>query len=179
MPCRGSSPDSFAALTLAVMLAAVLVLGSACDVDSTNVKHLSAFAPIVEVSPFIGTSIFPSAVVVSPVFGIGCPFFPAFGTNFTLVITVSGKSDQFLRETTFRLLDGTHRGATPLVVSTSDLEGKFGPTVIRAGTTRSFPFAPQFGCGTFSPTSLAADVVLLDSQGMRHDSTVVVPIGGR
>jgi len=166
-------------LVLPVILAAVLVLGSACDVDHTEMKHLATFAPLVDVAPFITTSIFPASVVVVPVFGIGCPLFPAFGTNFTLVINVSGTSDQFLRETTFRLLDGTHRGETPLVVSTGDLQGKFGPTVIRAGTTRSFAFAPQFGCGTFSPTSLAADVVLVDSQGMRHDSTVVVAIGGR
>jgi hypothetical protein len=175
MPGRGGSANSFGIVTLAVSLTVVLALGTACDVDYRDRPHLATFSPIAEVTPFITTSIFPQAVVVVPFFGFGCS---SFATNFDLVIKVFGTSDLFLRETSFRLLDGTTRGSTPLVVSTRDLEGKFGPTLIHAGSSRSFAFAPQFGCGGFSPVSLSADVVLIDSQGVRHDSTVVVPIRG-
>jgi len=176
MPCPRGSANNFGIVTLAVTLIVVLVLGTACDVDYRDRPHLATFSPIAEITPFITTSIFPTAIVVVPVFGFGCGLFPSLATNFDLVISVSGKSDLFLRETTFRLLDGTHRGETPLLVSTADLEGKFGPTLVRAGTRRSFGFAPQFGCGTFVPRSLSADIVLVDSVGMRHDASVVVPI---
>jgi len=171
---RGGSANNFGIVTLAAVLAAVLVVASACDVDYRDRPHLATFSPIAEVTPFITTSIFPQAVVVVPFFGFGCS---SFTTNFDLVIKVFGTSDLFLRETSFRLLDGTTRGSTPLVVSTKDLEGKFGPTLIPVGSSRSFAFAPQFACG-FSPQpqSMSADVVLVDSMGGRHDQSVVVPI---
>jgi len=178
MAGRGRSAHNFGTWMFVGALAAALALGSGCDVDHTNMPHLATFAPTIDVVPFVSTSILPQAVVVVPVFGVGCPAFPSLATNFDLVISVSGKTDQFLRETTFRLLDGTHRGETPLLVSTADLEGKFGPTLIHAGSSRTFAFSPRFGCGTFVPASLSADVVLMDAFGNRHGTTIVVPIRG-
>jgi len=136
MPCPRGSANNFGIVTLAVTLIVVLVLGTACDVDYRDRPHLATFSPIAEITPFITTSIFPTAIVVVPVFGFGCGLFPSLATNFDLVISVSGTSDLFLRETTFRLLDGTHHAPGTSAPTTTPVAA--GVPVLGAGGSGGF-----------------------------------------
>jgi hypothetical protein len=172
MTSRGRSANNFGILTLA----AVLVVAAACDTDYSNRPHLATFASPLAVTPFIATSIVPQRIGLTPVFGIRCVAFPSLTTRFDLVIDLAGGSDLFMQQVGFTLLDGTHRGASPLLISAFDLSARFGSTLIRSGSRRSFTFDPQFGCGSFVPQFLVVDVVLLDLLGSDHSTKVVVPV---
>ena len=163
---------------LVAAFVAVAIVAAACDDDNNNSTKtpLVSFAPLVNTVPFT-TAIVPSRLGITPVLGLGCPVFPSVTTHFDLVI-ISASRDLFMNELTIRLLDGTHVGGSPLLVSARDLEAKFGSTLIPAGLRRGFGFDPQFGCGRFLPFFLEAEVILLERSGFRHATTIVAPIGG-
>lgn len=165
-----------------LVVAALVAAGmwtAACDDnhDTPTKPHQVSFVglPLVATVPFT-TAIFPQQLGFTPIFGLGCGTFPALTTRFDLVI-VSGGRDLFMDEVTLNLLDGTHRGTSPLLVSARDLNARFGSTLIGAGSRRIFTFDPQFGCGRFAPLSLEAQIILLERSGFRHAHTVAVPIG--
>jgi len=161
-------------LVVAAFVAAAM-LTAACDDNNDSTKTpLVSFAPLASTLPFT-TAILPPRLGIAPIFGFGCPVFPAVTTRFDLVIVSAGR-DLFMNELTIRLLDGTHVGGSPLLVSTRDLNAKFGSTLIPAGSRRSFAFDPQFGCGRFAPVFLGADVILSERSGFRHTTTIVVPV---
>ena len=157
-------------------LAGALTVAAACDVDYSKRPHLASFASPLAVTPFFTTSIVPQRIGLTPVFGIRCLAFPSLTTRFDLIVDLEGSSDLFMQQVGFTLLDGTHRGSTPLVISAFDLSARFGSTLIRSNSRRSFTFDPQFGCGSFVPQFLVVDVVLLDSLGSDHSTKVVVPV---
>jgi hypothetical protein len=173
MPSRGWSTDKLRILAIA----GSLTMTAACDENHSKAPHLVAFASPFVATPLISTSIVPQRIGLTPLFGIRCPVFPSVTTRFDLVLNLAGTSDLFMQQATFRLLDGTHVGGSPLLVSAGELSARFGTTVIRAGSRRSFRFDPQFGCGSFVPLSLSIDLLLLDRLGSRHATTLVVPIG--
>jgi hypothetical protein len=148
----------------------------ACDVDNSKAPHLATFASPFVTTPLVTTSIVPQQLFLTPIFGIRCPAFPSMTTRFDLLINLAGGSDLFMQQVGFTLLDGTHRGASPLLISAFDLSARFGSTLIRSGSRRAFTFDPQFGCGSFVPQFLVVDVVLLDSMGSDHSTKVVVPV---
>jgi len=148
----------------------------ACDVDNSKAPHLATFASPFVTTPLVTTSIVPQQLFLTPIFGIRCPAFPSLTTRFDLLINLASGSDLFMQQVGFTLLDGTHRGSSSLLISAFDLSARFGSTLIRSNSRRSFTFDPQFGCGSFVPQFLVVDVVLLDSLGSDHSTKVVVPV---
>ena len=152
---------------------------AACDDNHDSTKtHLLAFgatAPLASTLPFT-TSFLPQRLGIAPIFGLRCPLFPSVTTRFDLVVISAGGRDLFMNEVTFRLLDGSNVGGSPLLVSARDLSARIGSTLIPAGTRRTFGFDPQFGC-RFLPLSLEAEIILLERSGFRHATTIVAPIG--
>jgi hypothetical protein len=144
-----------------------------CDRPNRSFSRVQAIGPT---SPLAG-SIVPQPLVLAPVAGARCPFLTPFTTAFDLVFDHQDGSDLFMEQVTIRLLDGSNVGGSPLLMSSADLTAQFGSTRIRPGLTRRFPFTPRFGCSTFLPRSLRADVVLRDGSGMQRTTQVIVPIG--
>jgi hypothetical protein len=126
------------------------------------------------VSPIVTTAIVPQQVGLSPALGINCVGFPAVRTQFDLVI-VNGGTGLFISQIGFRLLDASQVGGSPLVVSASDISARFGTALIGPGAQRTFTFDPQFGCGTFVPAFLSADLFFTDTEGSEHHKHVMVP----
>jgi hypothetical protein len=46
---------------------------------------------------------------------------------------------------------------------------------VRANAQRSFTFDPQFGCGTFAPAFLSAELFFSDTEGAQHTKKIMVP----
>jgi hypothetical protein len=86
--------------------------------------------------------------------------------------------DLFLDAVGFRFIDGSSIGRTPLFswFSASELNARFGQTLIAAGTTRAFDFAPRFGCDPFRPQTVIAEVTLRDRSGAQQQMSVSSPI---
>src|SRR5262245_6485450 len=116
----------------------------------------------------------PATIVLSPVGSLGCPFV----TSFNLVVDGRAAGDLFLDAVAFRFIDGSSIGRTPLIswFTTPDLNARFGQTLIVGGTTRSFAFAPQFGCDQFVPQTVTADVTLRDRHGASQQMSVTSPV---
>ena len=117
-------------------------------------------------SPFlVDANIVPRFLPILPVFGFGCPLLPPFSTEFDLFVTERSRMDLFLNRATFRFFDGFGIGTSPLDFPPDALSLQFGSRLIPAGTTRSFRFRPQFGCGLSAPRTLNAEFVLLNAFG--------------
>jgi hypothetical protein len=146
---------------LAALCAALALASCASDTPSKGVAYLNAPTALVSVQfsplavPFVAT---PTAV---------CPFVPSFTTAFDLVVVAADRLS--LDGVLLRLNDGTHVGGPTLTFPRAELNRMFGSTLI-AGT-RTFPFQPQFACGTFIPRVIIADLDLLDANGVVRTMT--------
>jgi len=120
------------------------------------------------ISPMLVPPMIPFHIL--PVFG--CPLTSPFATNFSLVIDQRDGIDVFVHEVGFRFVDGTGFDS-PLILGQSDLATLFGTTLVVAGTSRTFPFQPRFGCGLSStPRLMIMRLLLLDRLGRRHERTL-------
>jgi len=146
---------------------------AACDRPNRSYSGVQVIGP----TPTLAGAIVPQPLVLSPVAGARCPFLTPFTTAFDLVIDHQGGTDLFMEQVTFRLLDGSNVGGSPVLMSSADLAARLGSTRIRSRQTSRFGFTPQFGCSAFLPRSLRADVVLRDASGMPQTTHVIVPIG--
>ena len=173
MACSPRVSNKFVVLALAGSMLATVK----CDSKPTTSNSPAvAFASPLALTPLVTTSIVPQRLRLTPVFGAGCLTFPSLRTQFDLVVVQGGGFEIFLHEATIRLLDGTHLGPSPLLMSSADLNARFGSTVIPAGGRRIFAFDPQFGCGSFVPLTLGVDLLLLDRVGARHFASISVPV---
>jgi hypothetical protein len=159
----------------AVLVPILLTLASAgCDTQfRARVAGVSLAEPtfLLPVVRFL-----PQTVIPLPIAGFGCPIVQPFSASFDLVVDGHGSTDVVLVQVTFRFFDGSSFGQSPLIFTGSDLTGRFGQMTIPANTTRAFHFTPQFGCGVSRPHTLAADVILVDPGGTRHNMSLSAPI---
>src|SRR6185436_11196376 len=155
-------------------LAASLIVSVGCDRPMSEGPDIGTFATPLSVSPFVQTAIVPQQIGLAPALGINCVAFPAFTTRFDFVI-VNGPNDLFIQQIGFRLLDVSQIGGSALVVSASDISARFGSPLVRGNSQRSFTFDPQFGCGTFVPAFLSAELFFTDTEGEKHTKKVMVP----
>ena len=77
---------------------------------------------------------------------------------------------------TFHFIDGSSRTGSPITFPSSALNQQFGSTVVVAGTTRAFPFAPVAGCVPFVPVVVQADVFGTVSTGQPFHTQVSAPL---
>jgi hypothetical protein len=113
---------------------------------------------------------------ILPVFG--CPLTSPFLTNFSLVIDQRESIDVFVHEIGFRFVDGAGFDS-PLILGQSDLATLFGSTLVVAGTSRTFPFQPRFGCGLSStPRLMILRLLLRDRHGRPHERTLTAHAEG-
>ena len=164
-----SFPRSSQRLSIAALVLSTLGL-TACDSND----HTSVTSPGLGGPAFV-VSILPQQLAITPIAGLGCPLFPSFTTRFNLVVNPFA-NDIFLNQASFRLIDGSALGGSPLLMSANDIAGRFGTTLIPAGTSRTFSFTPQFSCIGFQPRSLLANFVMLDRAGLRLLRTLTVPL---
>jgi hypothetical protein len=120
------------------------------------------------ISPMLAPSTIPFQIL--PVFG--CPSASPFATSFSLIIDQRDGIDVFVHEVGFRFVDGAGFDS-PQILGERDLATLFGSTLVVAGTRRTFPFEPRFGCGLSStPNSMVMRLLLLDRSGRPHERTL-------
>ena len=141
---------------MAIVAAAVAIAG--CDRTTSSRGTLIALAP----TPVIAAQISPQTLSLFA--ATPCPSGTAFTTQFDLVIAQTGARDVFIDQVMLRLIDGTGLGGPSVTISQPQLNSMFGSTVV--GSTRAFPFKPQFDCGLTRPWSIAGQVVLKGAEGM-------------
>ena len=120
----------------------------------------------------------PPTLALSPVSTFTCPATGPLVASFNLVVDGRAAGDLFLDAVAFRFIDGSSIGRTPLFswFTAPELTSRFGQTLIVAGTTRAFAFAPQFGCDHFIPQTVTADVTLRDRSGTPQQMSTSSPI---
>lgn len=160
--------------TAAVVLS--ISLGSAaCDENSpATLVARGVASPSAIVNALVVPSTLPFQIL--PV--AGCPFVSPFASTFSLVIDQRGGVDLFLHEVGFQFFD-TAGFVSPLFFTRTDLTLLFGPTFIATGTSRTFDFRTEFGCGFASlPRSMAAQLILVDQNGRRLERTMTALMSG-
>lgn len=101
-----------------------------------------------------------------------CPMTQPFMTHFDLALGPPS-ADVFVDDVTLRF-DGA---ASSIVFTRPELERLFGSTQVKFGSTRTFTFTPQFGCGFASaPGSLALVVTAIDGNGLKHEASATATI---
>ena len=151
---------------------------AACDSNQTRIVvggSVMQPSPTTFASSAVFTQIQPQLLLGQRLVTFGCPTAPPLATTFQIVVQ-QPVVDVFLNRVTLRFLDGTGIGGTPIPFPTPDLNRMFGRTLVRAGTVRTFPFAPRFGCFPLAPTHLSARVVLADVTGAQQESTLTANV---
>ena len=93
-------------------------------------------------------------------------------THFDLVLGPAA-IDLFVDAVTLRF----GNAPSPFALSADDLLRIFGTTNIPAGTTRTFTFNPEFGCGfSTTPGALIVTVTVIDLRGQRQVATATATI---
>ncbi len=145
----------------------LLVFGLAGTAVGTAACHdgrLGGISVVGTASPFsAAATISLSPVGLVPLGGFGCSGF-VFGTSFNMIVVSSGL-DLRMDSLTVHMIDGTNLGGPSVTIPSSQLNAQFGTTLVRAGTSRVFPFNPVFGCAATRPLSIAGTVLLLDQRG--------------
>jgi hypothetical protein len=158
--------------TIAVVFSASVALG-ACGRSTAQTTFASSVSPT---ASMLSTRISPQPISAVPVFGFACPVVQPFTSDFELLIQEARGINVNLTQLSFRFVDGSGISGSSLLMSASDLNGRFGTTLIPAGTSRTFAFHPQFGCGLTRPNAVLIDLLLLDAQGGLQPMSVTAPI---
>lgn len=152
------------------LVVTTLLIGAmaACDRPDT-----AASPGTISFAPSLSTSVqlIPQALPLVPMHGFVCPSSSPFATSFNLVVGAAN-SDLLFDRVTLQPFDVFGVGGRSTVLTSADLTGISGSALIRAGSTRRFALQPQFGCGLSLPQSLIAEVVLTDSFGSPHRTTL-------
>jgi hypothetical protein len=154
-----------------VLGVSLAVLFAACESGGrTQTNAFTAPSPFGGTAPFVGTSVVPTTVRFTSVPAFRCPRIAPFTSAFSLVIDRHRGPDIFLDRVAFRFVDGSGL-PSPLQLTRSDLVGQFGTTLVPGGTSRTFAFRPQFGCGFISaPSTLFIELSFLDRRGVAQES---------
>ena len=154
-----------------LLACSVAILLGGCDRTNRSFVRIDLTHP----SPAVTAAIVPQTLRLNPIAGGRCPFLTQFTTAFDLLIDHHGGHDLFMEQVYIRLFDGSSVGGSPVLMSSVDLAARFDSTTVQSGITRRFRLQPQFGCGSFVPRQLRADVVLRDRSGGVHVTRLIVP----
>jgi hypothetical protein len=152
--------------------AAAALLTCATTACETQPSGRIAFAPTAAVSP-PPVQLIPQALPLIPMSGFICPLSSPFTTRFNLIIGTASTDFAFER-LTLQPVDGRGAIGVSTILTATDIAGS-ASSLIRAGATRTFALQPQFGCGVSLPQFFVADVVLSDSFGALHHTTLKAP----
>jgi hypothetical protein len=109
-------------------------------------------------------------------FGSGhAGFCSPFGATFDLIVHNTGTADLLVDEASFRLIDGTTLGGSPITIPSAEMSRRFGRPLVRRGTRRAFRFNERFGCDILRPRSLRIHTRFLVVGGGSAIATVDVP----
>ncbi len=156
-----------------ICVAAATLLVCATTACETQPSGTIAFAPTTAAVSPAPVQLIPQTLPLIPLSGSICPLSSPFTTRFNLVIGAATTNLSFQR-VTLQPID--NRGVIGLstILTGAEIAGS-GSMVVSAGTTRTFPLQPQFGCGVSVPEFFIADIVLLDSFGSLHHTTLKAP----
>jgi len=155
-----------------VCFAAAALLVSATTACETQPAGRIGFVPTAAVSP-APVQLIPQTLPLVPVPGFICPLSSPFTTHFNLVIGAA-PTDLSFQRLTLQPVDGHGVTGLSTILTTIDIGGS-ASALINAGATRIFPLQPQFGCGVSVPQFFIADIVLSDSFGTLHHTTLKAP----
>ncbi len=161
----------------ASLVAAAAAIVACDDGKGTKIFVGSSLQP----SPVVafGTStvaqIQPPFLVQQPVPTFGCPLIQPFTTSFQIVI-VQPRFDVTMNQVTLQFINGTNIGGTPIPFPQPSLTRMFGRTLVRANTTRAFPFFQGFGCFPSTPKRMTAQILLADENGATQETSVAADI---
>jgi hypothetical protein len=138
--------------------------GSALGAAACEDGRLGGVSLVTTASPFSSAATLSlSPVALVPLGGFGCSGF-VFGTSFNVVVVSSGL-DLTIDSLTVHMIDGTNLGGPSVTIPSPQLNTQFGTTIVRAGTSRVFPFNPVFACTARRPQFLAGTVLVVDRRG--------------
>lgn len=159
----------------AAVLLCVSLGSAACD---ENRPAILLARGVASPSTIVNALVVPSTLPFQILPVAGCPLVSPFASAFSLVIDQRGGVDLLLHEVGFQFLD-TAGFVSPLFFTRADLTLLFGSTFIATGTSRTFDFRTEFGCGfASSPRSMAARLVFLDRNGTRLERTMTAFMSG-
>jgi hypothetical protein len=152
-------------VSIQIVALAFSILFVGCDSHNQGVFHNELTGPSSGVAI---VSFSPGTIFLSPVNSVTCL------TSFNLVVDARAVGDLFMDAASFRFIDGSTIGQTPLIswFTQPELNTLFGQTLIVGGTTRSFAFSPQFTCDNFHPQTMTANVTLQDRNGSQQQMSV-------
>ena len=152
----------------ALTLAAALLTCPACSDSGSTTGQFSAGIVSSPTAAF-AASVSPANVTLVSLSRTGCPTTQPFLTHMNLVLGPL-QTDFFMDRVTLGFIDILGARST-VIFSSSDLLLAFNNTRILAGTQRTFPLSPQFGCGLARPRSVNAIISLVDGGGLRREAT--------
>jgi hypothetical protein len=152
---------------LALVAAALSVAVSACEDQGFTSAALGPSRAEV-VTAVIRTP-------AGPILPSRCSPFGVFTSDLTIVVT-SPRTSASLEQVTLHLLDGTNVGGEAVTFPQPTLTARFGDTLVRAGTSRAFAFAPTFRCGRLTPRSLRGELGFIRADGGRFSLKTAVPV---
>jgi len=157
------------------LVAAVAV--AACDDNKTRVVVAgSVLQPsVVPFAARFAPAIQPQVLIRQSVVGFGCPVVPPFSASFQIIVE-QPPVQVIMNQVKIRFIDGSSIGGSPITFPSADLNRMFGNTIVRLGSSRSFPFTQRFGCFPVSPKVMSVSVTLADDTGASTESTMTANI---
>ena len=144
---------------------------AACDSkDSRGINRAPFGGMVAPSSTFATVSLLPQSLIVQPATTFGC--LSPVNSQFSIVVQNPSASVQALD---MHFIDGSKMGGS-IPIPSPGSSSPFGSTAVRAGTFSSFAFTPAFGCIPTTATSLAVNVILVDSGGFQQHMQLTAPI---
>jgi hypothetical protein len=163
------APRVTAHFALTIAAAAFLTFPACSDSGSTTGQFSAGL--VSSPTAAFAASVSPANVTLLSLSRTGCPTTQPFLTHMNLILGPL-QTDFFMDGVTLRFADGFGARST-VIFNSSDLLLAFNTTRIAAGTQRSFPLSPQFGCGLARPQSVNAIISLVDGSGLRREATAM------
>jgi hypothetical protein len=168
MKCARTQPLALVSAAAGVVLLAGTVL-SGCDRQPFTSAALAP-TPVPDAGPIGISAIIPPGTILPVPISL-C--MPSGSLTSGLDVTVTTRrQDVSVDRVTVKLLDGSNVGGSPITFPQADLNSRFGDTLVRAGTSRTFSLTPTFTCGFARPRSIRGDIVTIDSEGRRQSTTM-------
>ena len=154
-------------LTSLLVVAGVLLVGSACDKDpvAPDAAIVSSLPSALAPSTFTA-QMQPAVATVTPVAGANCPAVPPYFATVNLLIQSQSLTAMNVDQVTFRFLDGSNVSSQPITFPNG--------TLVPSAANVRLPFSVPFGCGIGVPQWVIVDVTGKDQTGRTQTVTLKV-----
>jgi hypothetical protein len=151
--------------------ALTIAIAGCTGLESNSGASLLIAAP----TPAFTLGVAPSTLALVSVGAGPSTFCSPFGATFDLIVHNRGTNDLLMDEASFRLIDGTSLGGSPITIPSTEMARRFGRPLVRRGSSRTFRFTERFGCDIRTPRSLRIDARFVVVGGGSSFASIDVP----